>query len=86
MYADDVIFIGEWSDVNFVNLNRLLCCFFIASGLKVNLHKSQVFGVGIIDLDVHRLASILKCEPTTFPFMYLGLSVGANMRLAKNGV
>ncbi|KAL7615337.1 hypothetical protein Lser_V15G05964 [Lactuca serriola] len=43
MYVDDVTFIGGWSEINFVNLNRLPRYFFIASVLKVNLHKRKVY-------------------------------------------
>lgn len=84
MYVDDVTFICEWSKFNIINLHRLLCCFHLALGLKVNLHKSKVYGVGVDILEVERLASILKCEPSSFLFIYFGLPVGANMRLAKN--
>ncbi|KAL4579147.1 hypothetical protein LXL04_015284 [Taraxacum kok-saghyz] len=56
MYADDVTFIGEWSDVNLVNLNRILCCFHMASGLKVNLGKSKEKEVAILGkLQEHEL-------------------------------
>ena len=34
-------------------------------------------------MEIDRLASILKCESAALPFTYLGLSVGANMKLAK---
>lgn len=84
MYADDVTFIGEWSEINFINLNRLLRCFFLASGLSVNLVKSKVYGIGVDNMEVIRLASILNCEPASIPFTYLGLPVGANMRLSKH--
>lgn len=73
-----------WSELNFINLNCLLICFFLASGLRVNLGKSKFFEIGVEDLEVVRFASILKCEPASLPFIYLGLSVGANMRLEKN--
>lgn len=43
---------------------------------KVNLHKSKVSGVGVNDLEVNRLASILNCEPSYFPFSYFGLPSG----------
>nr|KAJ0211213.1 hypothetical protein LSAT_V11C400165120 [Lactuca sativa] len=76
-------FMGEWSKINFLNLNRLLRCFFLASGLKVNLNKSKVCGIGVDDLEIERLANILKCEPDSFPFTYLGLPVGANMKLSR---
>ena len=38
-------------------LNRLRRCFFLASGLKVNFHKSKVYGVSVNNHEVERLAS-----------------------------
>ncbi|KAJ0641962.1 putative RNA-directed DNA polymerase [Helianthus annuus] len=84
LYADDVIFVGEWSLNNLVNLKRLLRCFHISSGLKVNLKKSSLYGVGIEDTHVQLMANMLGCERGSFPFKYLGLQVGANMNLIKN--
>lgn len=46
-YADDAIFVGEWSQNNLKNLARILRCFHITSRLKVNFHKSKVFGIGV---------------------------------------
>nr|GEW62821.1 hypothetical protein [Tanacetum cinerariifolium] len=47
LYADDVVFVGEWPDDNLANLVRILQCFQLASGLKINMQKSQVMGVGV---------------------------------------
>lgn len=80
MYADDVSFVGEWSESNLINLNRILRCFYIALGLKVNLHKSKVFGVGVDDIELNRFASILSCKPATLLCTYLGLPIGCNMK------
>ncbi|KAL7615338.1 hypothetical protein Lser_V15G05965 [Lactuca serriola] len=84
MYVDDMTFIGGWSEINFVNLNRLPRYFFSASVLKVNLHKSKVYGIGVDNLEVNRLSSIFKCESISFLFIYLGFPLGMNMKLAKN--
>lgn len=84
MYVDDVIFIGKWSEINITNLNRLLRCFFLNYGLKMNLHKNKVFSVNVNDQAVDRIASILKCEPASLLFTYLGLLVGVNMNLSKH--
>ena len=84
LYADDVTFIGEWSDLNLVNLNRILRCFHVASGLKVNLNKSRVFGAGVEEHEISEMAGILGCDVGKLPFTYLGLPIGANMRLSKN--
>ena len=37
-------------------------------------------------LKVHNLSSFLKCDFIKVPFLYLGLTVGANMNLAKNWI
>lgn len=84
MYADDVMFVGDWSPVNFLNLKRLLRCFSLTSGLRVNFSKSKVFGVGVGKEEMGRLANFMGCEASEFPFTYLGLPIGANMKLAKN--
>lgn len=77
---------GEWTQVNFINLNRLFECFFIASGFKANLCKSTVFGVGVDNMDIATFASILNCEPTSFLFAYLCLAIGVNMKLTRNQI
>ncbi|GKA96280.1 putative RNA-directed DNA polymerase, eukaryota, reverse transcriptase zinc-binding domain protein [Tanacetum coccineum] len=46
-FADDALIIGEWSTFNVQNLSRILTCFHLASGLKVNFNKSKLFGLGV---------------------------------------
>lgn len=84
LYADDALFLGEWSRNNIKNLARILHCFHVASGLKVNFHKSRVFGVGSEMQEVSSWARALGCEPSSLPFTYLGVPVRANMNLKKN--
>ncbi|GJS42587.1 RNA-directed DNA polymerase, eukaryota [Tanacetum coccineum] len=78
-YADDAVFIGEWSEANLVNLVRILKCFYLASGLKINLIKSQLLGVGVPRYIVHQGASLVGCAVLQTPFKYLGISVGNQM-------
>lgn len=80
-YADDTFFIGECSRSNIANLARILRCFYVSSGLKVNFEKSKVFGMGADSNEVDRWASPLCCEPSILPFTYIGVHVGANMNL-----
>ncbi|XP_021995809.1 uncharacterized protein LOC110892992 [Helianthus annuus] len=81
LYADDVLFVGEWSEENFHNLARLLRCFHLSSGLKVNFSKSRVFGVGVGNGQVSEMATIVGCEKGLLPLSYLGSPVGSNMGL-----
>ncbi|GJU36620.1 RNA-directed DNA polymerase, eukaryota [Tanacetum coccineum] len=71
-YADHAIFLGEWSDDNLANLIRMLQCFQLASGLKINVHKSQVLGVGVHPDIVNQGASTFGCTVMHTPFKYLG--------------
>ncbi|XP_021996214.1 uncharacterized protein LOC110893411 [Helianthus annuus] len=57
-YANDALFIGEWSEFNFKNLNRILRCFHMASGLKVSLDKSKVFGMGVGNTELEAMENI----------------------------
>ncbi|GJR94425.1 RNA-directed DNA polymerase, eukaryota [Tanacetum coccineum] len=75
-YADDAVFIGEWSDDNLVNLIRILNCFHLASGLKINVQKSQVLGVGVSRDVVNQGATLIGCAVMQTPFKYLGVMVG----------
>ncbi|KAJ0612656.1 putative RNA-directed DNA polymerase [Helianthus annuus] len=79
-YADDVIFIGEWSMHNVVSLNRFLRCLFLVTGLKVNHHKCRLYGLGVDGQEVIQMAQALKCGVGAFPFSYLGVPIGANMK------
>ncbi|XP_035838151.1 uncharacterized protein LOC118485801 [Helianthus annuus] len=84
LYADDSIFVGEWEESNVKCLNRILRIFYLLSGLKVNQRKSQLYGVGIQEEEVEGMASVFNCKPGKFPFIYLGLKVGANMNKIAN--
>ncbi|XP_071708772.1 uncharacterized protein [Rutidosis leptorrhynchoides] len=79
-YADDTMFLGEWSTTNARNLFKILKCFELSSGLKVNFHKSYLYGVGVDWGDVESLANRMGCQAGKFPFMYLGLPIGARMK------
>ncbi|GKD68647.1 RNA-directed DNA polymerase, eukaryota, partial [Tanacetum coccineum] len=74
-YADDVVFITEWSDCNIKTIVHVLKCFFLASGLKINLHKSNM-GISVSPQDVTNAANVVGCMTFTTPFNYLGIKVG----------
>nr|GEV29775.1 RNA-directed DNA polymerase, eukaryota [Tanacetum cinerariifolium] len=46
-YADDAVFIGEWSNANLSGITKILQCFSLLSGLKINLKKSHLLVVGL---------------------------------------
>nr|GEV29006.1 RNA-directed DNA polymerase, eukaryota [Tanacetum cinerariifolium] len=77
-YANDEIFIGEWSSANLLGITRILHCFSLLSGLKINLIKSQILGIGISNDIVAAVALTLRCSVLKTPFKYLGVMVGGN--------
>ncbi|KAJ9548105.1 hypothetical protein OSB04_020648 [Centaurea solstitialis] len=79
LYADDVIFIGEWSKFNARNLLRVLRCFHLSSGLKVNWNKSNILGVGVDEFEVDAVANTINCNVGSLPLSYLGLPIGVKM-------
>lgn len=79
-FADDTVFFGELYSQNIMTLKSILRCFEMASGLKVNFFKSSLTGLAINTRTLHTFADTLNCRIMEIPFMYLGLSVGANPR------
>lgn len=82
-FVDDTILFCEveWEEI--VTVKRILRCFGLISGLKINFHKSVVCGVGICDEMAKAFALKLKCLCQKLPLKYLGLPPGANPRKKK---
>ncbi|GJX53707.1 putative RNA-directed DNA polymerase, eukaryota, reverse transcriptase zinc-binding domain protein [Tanacetum coccineum] len=78
--AYDALFFGDWSRLNASNLIHILKWFELASGIKVNIAKSRLLGVGVPNIEVEFMASSLGCTHDSLPFTYLGLLVGKKMR------
>ncbi|GJS41117.1 RNA-directed DNA polymerase, eukaryota, reverse transcriptase zinc-binding domain protein [Tanacetum coccineum] len=78
-FTDDALIMGEWSRSNAMNLSRILTCFHLAFGLKVNFNKSNLYGVGVSNVELNSLASTVGCIAAQFPCTYLGLPIGASM-------
>ncbi|GJX87592.1 putative RNA-directed DNA polymerase, eukaryota, reverse transcriptase zinc-binding domain protein [Tanacetum coccineum] len=69
----------EWSRSNAKNFSRILTCFHLASGLKVNFNKSKLYGICTSNAELCSLASTIGCLASQFPCTYLGLPIGAKM-------
>nr|GEW56295.1 RNA-directed DNA polymerase, eukaryota, reverse transcriptase zinc-binding domain protein [Tanacetum cinerariifolium] len=48
-------------------------------GLKINLHKNKLMGIGVSSNVVTAAASLIACSILTAPFNYLDVKVGSNM-------
>ncbi|GJT00400.1 RNA-directed DNA polymerase, eukaryota, reverse transcriptase zinc-binding domain protein [Tanacetum coccineum] len=78
-YADDVVFIGQWCDSNLSTITHVLDCFFRASGLRINLHKSKLMGITVDNSLVDLAANDIGCLTLNFLFQYLRVNIGGNM-------
>nr|GEW42996.1 reverse transcriptase domain, reverse transcriptase zinc-binding domain protein [Tanacetum cinerariifolium] len=79
-YADVALFFREWSRVNASLLIHILKCFELALGLKVNLSKSRIVGVGISCNEVEAMANSLGCSHDSLPFSFRSLPNGKRMK------
>nr|GEV56067.1 RNA-directed DNA polymerase, eukaryota [Tanacetum cinerariifolium] len=67
---------GEWSDSNMKSIVTILKCFFLVSGLKINIQKIQVLGIGVPRTLVTQAASLIGCALMQRTFRYLGVMIG----------
>ncbi|GKF79583.1 RNA-directed DNA polymerase, eukaryota, reverse transcriptase zinc-binding domain protein [Tanacetum coccineum] len=79
-YADDIIITSEWNARELDNIIRVLHIFYLVSGLKINIHKSNIYGIGVNEEEVYFMANNAGCISGILPFTYLGLPIGSNMK------
>ncbi|CAL5392116.1 unnamed protein product [Camellia sinensis] len=77
-FANDSILFCEAEVQEVVNIKRILRCFELISGLKINYHKSVVCGVGVKEDILVELTGKLNCKAGSLPLNYLGIPLGAN--------
>ncbi|GJX60146.1 putative RNA-directed DNA polymerase, eukaryota, reverse transcriptase zinc-binding domain protein [Tanacetum coccineum] len=75
---------GEWSWLNTHNLLCMLRCFYLISGLKINVNKSNLLGICVPDETVSDMAYFIGCGAASFPMKYLGVRVGCTMARYSN--
>nr|GEV19556.1 RNA-directed DNA polymerase, eukaryota, reverse transcriptase zinc-binding domain protein [Tanacetum cinerariifolium] len=59
-YADDAIFMGQWSEININVIVKVLDCFYQDSGLHINKNKSKLMGLAVDNDKVGGLMSRIK--------------------------
>lgn len=79
-FADDTIVFCKGDEEEILTIKRILRCFELMSGLKINFHKSVVCGIGIQDSAIKEMAKKLNCLTQKLSTKYLGLPFGANPR------
>ncbi|OAY71818.1 LINE-1 retrotransposable element ORF2 protein [Ananas comosus] len=72
-YADDTLFFSKPKKSAMRNLLFIWKMFEWASGLKINMNKTELYHLGITANRAKRYADILGCRVGSLPFRYLGL-------------
>ncbi|GKA90904.1 hypothetical protein Tco_0812774 [Tanacetum coccineum] len=83
-YADDAIFMGQWSKRNVDTLMYMLKCFERALGLSINLSKSKLMGLAVSIEKVEEVTRHIGCGILNTPFSFLGSKVGGCMSRTKS--
>ena len=77
-YADDIIFFGEATMENVKVIKKILRCFELASGLKINFAKSRFRVIGKPEQWGKDVVEFLNYSMLSMPFSYLGIPIRAN--------
>ena len=77
LFVDDTIQFCDADVEQILHIRLLLLSFQAVTGLKVNVHKSEMVPIEEV-VDVHALAEILGCRVGTLPMSYLGMLLGAS--------
>ncbi|GJT78985.1 RNA-directed DNA polymerase, eukaryota, reverse transcriptase zinc-binding domain protein [Tanacetum coccineum] len=83
-YADDAVFMGQWSAKNIDTIIYVLKCFQRASGLHINLTNSKLIGLAVSEDRVEQAATRIGCGVLKAPFAYLDSIVGGSMSRIKS--
>nr|GEU65074.1 RNA-directed DNA polymerase, eukaryota [Tanacetum cinerariifolium] len=92
-YADDAVFIGEWTNEKLRNIMHMLHYFSLSSGMVINLKKSQLIGIGVPCDTVSNAASFLGYSVSKPPctikarlskWKLKTLSIGGRLTLLKS--
>lgn len=62
----------------------MLDCLFLSLGLKINVHKNKLFGIGVFIGDIRDMVSVFCYRAYLFPLIYPCVSVGCNMTRIAN--
>lgn len=83
-FADDSILFCQNDMKSAEQIRSVFAAFQMISGLKINLKKSCVYGVGVPEERMQDVASLLGCANGKLPFNHLGMMFGSNPKRYKS--
>lgn len=72
-YAYDTLFLGEWDKGDTEILIIILNFFFLIPGLRLNLQKSNIYGIGVDFYNIEDMVIDTIFLTSSISFLYLGL-------------
>ncbi|GJU12941.1 putative RNA-directed DNA polymerase, eukaryota, reverse transcriptase zinc-binding domain protein [Tanacetum coccineum] len=85
-YADDVVIISDWNRQDMINIIHVLHVFYLASSLKINVSKSNVYGLGVNPHDIKDMARDTRCGAVTLASFIWGSSGEKKRCRGSNGI
>lgn len=82
-FAKNTLIFCQPETRSLILLRCILACFQAVSGLKINLHKSELVILGAGDDDMGYLNATLNCRSSNLPINYLGAPLGAKHNDSK---
>ncbi|KAL4302917.1 hypothetical protein GQ457_10G009840 [Hibiscus cannabinus] len=83
-FADDLLIFCGGQERQVRNVKRVLRVFELASGLKLNLKKSKVFGINLSEDSLKNWAVGVGCAWGSFPIEYFGTAIGMPVTVANH--
>nr|GEX42384.1 RNA-directed DNA polymerase, eukaryota [Tanacetum cinerariifolium] len=80
-YADDAIFVGKWDASNLKIILKVLQCFHMASGLKININKSKLMRYDVHSDEVEIASRYIGYSTFVAPFSHLGVKEEVTVKL-----
>lgn len=77
-FADDTLIFCPAKTKWWIKLRRIMECFQLLSGLKINRAKSGLIVIGRQEIWAANVANRLGCQPVKLPSRYLGIPLGTN--------
>ncbi|RZB41531.1 hypothetical protein D0Y65_055163 [Glycine soja] len=75
-YTEDSIIVGKETQDNLWALKAIFRSYELVSGLRINFHKSSIYGINIDGLFLQAAENFLHCNIGILPLKFLGFRLG----------
>lgn len=69
-YANDMVLLSPWSFENVNKIGRILWCFYLALGHRINMYKSKLICVRVNYSQFEKVVGMVGCVHASLPFIH----------------